>query len=97
MLSQCEATAAEAEALLRAGGTVDATRFAALASYDLWQLSLPPLPTDLHERASTVHQRQLRLQVELTAAMTGIAQQIAFARELQSSGSDLPRYLDLSV
>ena len=101
MLARCEASAAEAEALLRAGAMPDPERFAALAEYDLWKLSLPPLPAELRERASSVHQWQLRLQDELSAAMAGLAQQIALADQILATGSNpasaAPRYLDRSA
>lgn len=101
VLARCEASATEAEATLRAGVMPDPARFAALAVYDLWQLSLPPLPAELRDRASNVLQRQLRLQDQLAAAMLGLAQQINLAEQILRSGTDpaaaAPRYLDRSA
>lgn len=101
VLARCEASAAEAEALLRAGSVPDPERFAALAEYDLWQLSLPPLPAGLRDRARDVVERQLRLQDALTAAMAGLAQQISLAEQILRDGTDpaagLPRYFDRSA
>lgn len=87
--------------MLRAGAMPDPARFAALAEYDLWQLSLPPLPAELRDRASNVLRHQLRLQDELAAAMLGLAQQISLAEQILQSGTGpagaAPRYLDRSA
>jgi hypothetical protein len=96
VLAACEETAAQAEALLADRGRFDPERFAGLVSVDLWSLNLGPLPSELADRARTVHQRQLHLQDELVSAMTAIQQQI-----LLSSAAEQPRrsshYLDRSA
>jgi hypothetical protein len=96
VLAQCEATASQAEELLRSRSRFDAERFAALTAVDLWQLDLGPLPSDLHDRARAVHRRQLSLQTELISAMTGIQHQI----EMTSSSAQArqgSQFLDRTV
>ncbi|UQX87947.1 hypothetical protein M6D93_16815 [Jatrophihabitans telluris] len=96
VLARCEAAAAEAEALLDHRATFDPDRFAELTAVDLWSLSLPALPDELHERARAVHQRQLSLQADLIAAMTDVRHEIAmFAAAEPPPGPS--RYLDRSA
>jgi hypothetical protein len=76
VLANCEATADAAQALLDSRNGIDLERFAELAAVDLWQLSLPPLPQDLIERARSVHARQLKLQADLILAMGQVHRQI---------------------
>jgi hypothetical protein len=71
VLADCEAAAEHAETLLRerAGHDFDPRQ---LGWIDFSQLSLPPLPDELLERAHAVHQRNKRLQAELADAMSGL-------------------------
>jgi hypothetical protein len=96
VLAECEAAAADAEELLQAKAEFDPAQFATPSAVDLWQLSLPPLPVELHERAHAVHERQLRLQRELVSAMLVVDQHV----QLASDGAQLPQrpvYLDRSA
>jgi hypothetical protein len=96
VLAECEATADEAERLLRSRGALDVEAFASRSAFDLWQLSLPPLPAELTDRARAVHSRQQRIQAELIEAMTGVHQQIVMS---SSTSDDRPaaQFLDLSA
>lgn len=84
VLADCEAAAAAAEALLAGVPESDPEVVAARAEYDLWQLNLPPLPTELLDRAHAVHQRQQRLEAALRSAMMVIDQH----RHLSSDGAE---------
>jgi hypothetical protein len=97
-LAQCEATLAEAETLLHARPElpIDPATAIARSGIDLWQSNLPPLPAELLARARAVHNRQLRLQAELAAAMTVIDHH----RQLSSDGVQTrptAQYLDCSA
>lgn len=110
-LEECEAAAADAEALLVGrqepqlnalhsnglhSNALDPTAALARSGVDLWQSNLPPLPPDLLSRARAVHARQLQLQAELASAMTVIDQH----RQLSSDGAQSrpgAMYLDCSA
>jgi hypothetical protein len=96
VLAHCEATAAAAEALLLSRNGLDVSRFEALTALDLWQLSLPPLPDHLLDRARSIHSRQFALQAKMVAAMTQLQQQIQLTESAEPFDY-VARYLDRSA
>jgi hypothetical protein len=96
VLADCEASAAEAEELLRSRSKIDPERFQVQREVDLWQLNLPPLPAELVGRARAVHERQLHLQAELVVAMTSVSNQLQLSSDGGPSGQQ-PLYLDRSA
>lgn len=97
VLAECEAAAADAENLLRNKPGFDPAVVAERAAYDLWQLNLPPLPAELHDRARAVHERQLQLQAKLLAAMTILEHQVQLASDGSGHTTPEPIYLDRSA
>jgi hypothetical protein len=78
VLASFEATADAAESLLEP--TAEPVDLAGPVEYDPWQLALPPLPQDLHERARALQVRHEQRAARLQRASGALRRQEQFTR-----------------
>jgi hypothetical protein len=76
VLAAFEASAAQAESLITNNPSAPVLP---VAAYDVWHLSMPPLPAALRPRAEAIHQRQQLLAERLRASMHSLRQQQVLA------------------
>jgi hypothetical protein len=68
---------------------------ATLSGPDFSSLAMPPLPPDLADRAQAVHDRHLRLQSQLIAAMSSVDRQMRIVAATDRPGA--AHYFDRSL
>jgi hypothetical protein len=92
VLASFEAGVDQAEALINGTQVVIADYAPYMASYDLQNLAMPPLPPALRPRAEVVRSRQARLADELQSAMVNVRRQAQLT--VESGTAPRPVFVD---